>query len=103
MSDHDRVIRNLTDAQPLDVEAELDRLMFTVGVVQAALLPSVRANAMTEQQTWDALWRRIPFIKALAELGREHHRELRAHWKRALQEPMPFGGEPLGLPEGEEP
>lgn len=100
----DPVIRNLTDPQPLDVDAETHRLMFTVGILQSAIeamAPGV--NKMSKEETRAVLWRRIPFIKALGELARNHSDETRALWKEALQEPMPFGCAPLGLPEGEEP
>lgn len=103
MSEPDRVIRNLTEPQPLDVEAELQRAMITAGIVQSLCIGGEQPNAMTREEVWEVLWRRIPFLKALCELGREHRLELRARWKQALQEPMPFGGAPLGLPDGEEP
>lgn len=103
MSDSDRLIRNLSEPQPLDIEAESQRLMMTVGIVQSLTVGPARAGGMTDEEVWAVLWRRVPFIKALGELGRAHPEELRALWKKALQEPMPFGGAPLGLPEGEEP
>lgn len=103
MSERDPVIKNLIEPQPLDVEAELQRMMLVAGIVQSMCLDGERPNSMSRDEVWDVLWRRIPFIKALADLGREHRLELRVRWKQALQEPMPFGGEPLGLPEGEEP
>jgi len=99
----DAVIRDLTEPQPLDVEAELQRMMLVAGIVQSMCTGGESRHAMTKKEVWEVLWRRIPFLKALAELGREHRLELRARWKQALQEPMPFGGAPLGLPEGEEP
>jgi hypothetical protein len=103
MSERDAIYRNLTEPQPLDVEAELQRMMLTAGVLQSVFLDGKTGRELTNREVWDILWRRIPFVRALAELGREHRLELRARWKQALQEPMPFGGEPLGLPEGEEP
>lgn len=104
MSDErDPVIRDLIDPRPLDVEAELQRMMFVAAIVRSLCIDTTSPSAMSKDEVWAVLWRRVPFIKALAELGREHRLELRVRWKRALQEPMPFGGEPLGLPEGEEP
>lgn len=100
---HDAIFKNLTEPQPLDVEAELQRMMLTAGILQSVFLDGKTGREMSNREVWDILWRRIPFLKALAELGREHQRELRVRWKQALQEPMPFGGAPLGLPEGEEP
>ena len=100
---NDPVIEDLTEPRPLDVEAESARLMLTIGIVQSLTVNTTADNAMTKEEVWAVFWRRVPFIRALGELGRAHPAELRALWKKALQEPMPFGGAPLGLPDGEEP
>ncbi len=103
MREDDPVFVNLATPQPLDVEGESQRLMLVIGMVQSALIVGDNPNAMSNDKVQRVLWVRIPFIRALCDLARRHPAEMRVLWKRALQEPMPFGGAPLGLPEGEEP
>lgn len=79
----------MTDPKPLDIEDGRSWLMFTIGAVIAALdkAPDLR----------DAFWRLIPFISALMTVGGKHPEETRAAWLERLDEPMPFGGAPVGV------
>lgn len=103
MKEDDPRYVDLATVQPLDVEAETQRVMLALGLMQSALIVGDFPNAVSNDKVQRVLWVRIPFIKALNELARNHPQETLVLWKRALQEPMPFGGAPLGLPEGEEP
>ncbi len=44
------------------------------------------------------LWNLIPFTKALAQVALENPGRTRELWAKALREPMPFGGEAIGMP-----
>lgn len=79
----------------LDVDAECDRLFFYNGAALSALSQSADAR---HKETLGELWKLLPFIKALCKVGRSHQNELMFAWKQALEEPMPFGYEPIGLP-----
>ncbi len=76
--------------QDLDVSDECDRLFFWLGAVAAEVERD--ADAQT------GLWKLLPFVKALCRVGKSHQNELMFAWKEALQEPMPFGCAPVGLP-----
>lgn len=44
------------------------------------------------------LWNLIPFLKTLGRLAIEHPDRTRQLWAEALQEPMPLGCAPVGMP-----
>lgn len=97
-------LREKKRERPLDMAAEAGLLMLYLGAAVAGLgcdgpLPSRQRARETAEQ----LWQLLPFVKALLALGREHPDALLAHWREALQEPMPFGCAPLGVPQSEEP
>ncbi len=81
----------------LDVSAECDRLFFAIG----AATSSLDTRDEREKVLMGELWELTPFIKALCRVGQSHQNELMHAWKQALQEPMPFGCEPVGLPKEE--
>ncbi len=82
----------------LDVDAECDRLFFYQGAALSALSQGAEAR---QKETLDELWKLLPFIKALCKVGQSHQNELMFAWKQALEEPMPFGLDPVGLPKEE--
>jgi hypothetical protein len=84
----------------LSVEAEATMVIFFQGAALSALLTSTEQRV---RETGEEMWKQLPFLKALTALARRHPEEALALWKEALQEPMPFGGAPLGLYEEEKP
>jgi hypothetical protein len=89
--------RELT-VDELDIEEGLQWLMFLSGAALMALSPDKRTFGAAKETAGEAYWRHIPLQKALSDLAHEHPGRLRQLWAKALQEPMPFGGAPLGMP-----
>lgn len=89
--------RELT-VDELDLEGGLKWLMFLGGAALQALSADKRPFAKTNETAADHYWRHIPLQKALNDLARENPGRLRELWAKALHEPMPFGGAPLGMP-----
>jgi hypothetical protein len=86
--------------RPLDAETETALLLFYLGASYAGLTGGEdKFTRARMRETADELWQLFPYVKALLTLGREHPEALRAHWEASLREPMPGGGEPLGMPE----
>jgi hypothetical protein len=90
MSDDERELT----VDELDVEGENQRLMFYMGAAYMALTAGNGQRVLTS----DALWKLIPYIKALAVLAEENPGRTRQLWAQTLGEPMPFGGAPVGMP-----
>ena len=87
--------RELTTDE-LDIEGENQRLMFYWGATLMGAPASVDPETLRAAR--EALWRLTPYIKALATLAHENPGEARERWAQALREPMPFGGEAIGMP-----
>lgn len=85
--------REMTEDE-LDVEGETQRLMFAMG----GCLMIGRDGKGRVPELSDMVWRLIPFIKAISSVALENPGRVRHLWAKALQEPMPFGGAPLGVP-----
>lgn len=69
----------------LDAGVATDNLLLTLGGALAA----------TRGETAEEIWRAIPIVKALAELGRRNPMVLQAIYDRVLREPMPLHSPPL--------
>lgn len=84
--------RELT-VDELDIDGENQRLMFYWGalVIGAPASPDPEMTRMAREAL-------IPYIKALGRLARENPGRARELWAQALREPMPFGGEAIGMP-----
>ncbi len=89
--------RELT-VDELDLEGGLAWLMFLGGAALMALSPDKRTFGAANETAAEAYWRHLPLQKAVYELARENPERLRELWAKALHEPMPFGGAPLGMP-----
>lgn len=96
----------MTDPKPrLDVEGMVCNMHFRVGEAWG-LLGGTRQGTSGERvaQAYalrGKLWELIPFLKALGQLAHEHPERTSELWAEALVAPMPFGGEPIGLPKDE--
>jgi hypothetical protein len=97
--------RELT-VDELDIEDMVGNMHYRIGAAYAlasAAAPAhlqgscdgrpTRANILGQQ-----LWALIPFAKALGRLALENPGRARELWAQALREPMPFGGEAIGMP-----
>ena len=71
-----------------DLDEERGWLFFVLGCVITS----------KDDRLSDEMWLRVPFVVALTRLGQEHPERLRELWHVAMQEPMPFGQPPIGLP-----
>lgn len=88
------------ERMPFDTEDASSRLIMVFGAALQAMRDVTvgdepgkqRSRAQMVQMAWES----IPFVKALVVLGRNHPEELEREWRKALTEPMPFGGAPLG-------
>lgn len=80
------------ERMPFDIEDALLRLWMLKGAEfnQGPIHPDMKARHL--QMVWES----TPFLKALMVVGRNHQQELEREWRKALTEPMPFGGAPLG-------
>lgn len=73
----------------LDLAGMVGNMHFRMG-----LLASERRDVETQER----LWEMVPFLKALGRLAVEHPGRARELWAEALEEPMPFGMPPVGMP-----
>jgi hypothetical protein len=79
----------------LDVEDMVGNMAFRLGAAWMAV--GGRPTGL-EEKLRGMLWELMPFAKALGALALENPGRMRELWAQALQEPMPFGGAPLGMP-----
>ena len=72
-----------TNEHELDPDVAGDQLLIVLGAANAGhpLDPDLRR----------ILWRLLPFVYALREVGRAHPGEVRAAWRRWAEQPGPFG------------
>lgn len=98
--------RELT-VDELDIEDMVGNMHFRIGGAWALLggtqagTPdgaTARARIGRAIELRGDLWALIPFAKALGRLARENPGRTRELWAEALREPMPFGGEAIGMP-----
>lgn len=84
----------------LDPDQARQQLFLTMGGVYMLLRSSENQR---DKDLSEELWKQIPFISAIARVSARYEAEVLAEWRTLLQQPMPYGGEPLGLPKDEEP
>ena len=88
----------------LDVENMIGNMHFRMGGVFSLFGRPVKSYDPSHiLELREKLWELFPFLKALGRLALEHPERARQLWAEALQEPMPFGGAPIGLPKDDEP
>lgn len=85
-----------------EVDAEVENLLFWLGCAYSQLAIAGDPAGM-RKETADALWVLIPFVKALCVVARHNQPFVRDEWRKALEEAMPFGCAPIGLPKEPEP
>lgn len=89
--------RELT-VDELDVDDMVANMHYRVGGAWALLGANKGAALGRAIEHRDKIADLIPFLKALGRLALENPNRTRTLWAEALQEPMPFGGAPPGMP-----